>query len=99
MSHRHTCCLVHLVFVAEAHRPTIRDDIRERLLRLYRHCVLGYFQPLRDDPPGRFCFHVHYSGGRASLIVSTTSSIDVCCASCDISISRETSVNPSFSAI
>jgi putative transposase len=32
MSHSHVCCLVHVVFsTAERRRPSIRDEIRERL--------------------------------------------------------------------
>ena len=31
MSHSHTRCLVHVVFATAERRPTIREDIRERL--------------------------------------------------------------------
>ena len=31
MSHSHTCCLVHVVFATAGRRPTIPEDIRERL--------------------------------------------------------------------
>jgi putative transposase len=31
MSHSHVCCLVHVVFSTAERRPSIRDEIRERL--------------------------------------------------------------------
>jgi putative transposase len=36
MSHSHVCCLIHIVFSTAERRPTIRDELHERL-----HAYLG----------------------------------------------------------